>query len=58
MTSAPIAATDTRAAPISLPSNIRPVVSIDTCTCSGTLRPAARIARRQAIIAAFACSRS
>ncbi len=35
-TSGRIAASDTRAAPISLPTSIRPVVSIVTCTCSGT----------------------
>ena len=46
------------AAPISLPTSIRPVVSIVTWTCSGTLRPAAGIARRQPIIAALTCSRS
>ena len=58
ITSGRIAAIATRAAPISLPTSMRPVVSIVTCTCNGTLRPAAFIARRQPIIAALACSRS
>ena len=38
-TSGRIAAIDTRAAPISLPTSMRPVVSIVTWTCSGTSRP-------------------
>ena len=48
----------TSAAPISVPTSIRPVVSIVTCTCIGTWRPRSCIARRQAIIAALTCSRS
>ena len=57
-TSGFIAAIETSAAPISLPTSMRPVVSIVTWTCSGTSRPAAAIARRQPIIAALTCSRS
>ena len=57
-TSGRIAPSDTRAAPISLPTSIRPVVSIVTWTCSGTARPADFIARRQAIIAALTWRRS
>ena len=57
-TSGRIATIDASAAPISLPTSIRPVVSIVTWTCSGTWRPAAFIARRQPIIAAFTWSRS
>jgi hypothetical protein len=47
-----------RAAPISLPSSMDPVVSIVTCAITGTSRPASVIARRMPITAALACSRS
>ena len=57
-TSGSIAPSAASAAPISVPSSMRPVVSIVTCTCSGTTRPSAAIARRAPIIAAFAWSRS
>jgi hypothetical protein len=47
------------AAPISLPSSIEPVVSMVTWAISGmSPAPAAAIARRAPMIAAFACSRS
>ncbi len=47
-----------RAAPISLPTSIRPVVSMVTWTMRGTSRPAEAMARRQAMSAALAWRRS
>ena len=57
-TSGFMASNDVSPAPISEPTSMRPVVSIVTCTCNGTGRPWAFMARRQATIAAFAWSRS
>ena len=57
-TSGFMASSDVIAAPISEPTSIRPVVSMVTCTCIGTVRPSAFMARRQAVMAALACSRS
>ena len=47
-----------RAAPISLPSSMAPVVSMVTWAMSGSWAPAAVIARRAPMIAALAWSRS
>ena len=47
-----------RAAPISLPSSMAPVVSMVTEAISGTCTPAAAMARLAPITAALACSRS
>ena len=47
-----------RAAPISLPSSIAPVVSMVTWAMSGSSVPAAVIARRAPMTAALAWSRS
>ncbi len=58
MTSGRSASSTVNAAPISEPTSIRPVVSMVTCTISGTSRPARAMARRQAISAALACNRS
>ena len=48
MTSGRSASSAVRAAPISVPGSMRPVISIVTCTWSGTSRPTAAIARRAA----------
>ena len=58
MTSGFIASRAVRAAPISEPTSMRPVVSTVTCTMIGIVRPSAAIARRQAFIAALPWSRS
>ena len=58
MTSGFIASSVHSAAPISVPSSIRPVSSMVTCTWIGTSRPTWPIARRHAWIAAFAWSTS
>ena len=58
MTSGRRASSEVRAAPISVPTSIRPVVSIVTWTISGRSLLALAMARRQAMIAALAWSRS
>ncbi len=56
--SMPSGSSAVRAAPISLPSSIVPVVSTVTWVTIGMRRPDRSIARRLPTIAAFACSRS
>ncbi|MEY4009688.1 MAG: hypothetical protein RLZZ93_380 [Actinomycetota bacterium] len=46
------------AAPISVPTSMRPVVSMVTCTWMARVRPVSAIALRQACMAALICSRS
>ena len=58
MTSGRMASSAQSAALISVPGSMRPVSSMVTCTWSGTSRPAAAMARRQAIMAALIDSRS
>ena len=58
MTSGRRASRVVRAAPISVPISMRPVVSMVTWTCSGTWRPASAMARRQPMMAALAWRRS
>ena len=58
MTSGCIASSAVTAAPISVPTSMRPVVSTVTCTMIGSSTPAAAIARRAPLIAALAWSRS
>jgi len=58
MTSRPSGSSAARAAPISLPSSMAPVVSMVTEAISTTCAPAADIARLVPITAALACSRS
>ena len=58
MRSMPSGSSAARAAPISLPSSIAPVVSMVTEVISSTSAPAAAIARFAPMTAALACSRS
>ena len=58
MTSGRMASRVVRAAPISVPISIRPVSSMVTWAWIGTSRPAAAMARRHPIMAAFTWSRS
>ena len=58
MTSGCSGSTAASAAPISVPGSMRPVSSIVTWPWIGTSRPAAAMARRQPITAAFRPSRS
>ncbi len=56
--SMPSGSSAVRAAPISEPSSMVPVVSTVTDTISGTSRPTARMARRAAMTDALVWSRS
>ena len=57
-TSTCMASSTVSAAPISVPGSIRPVSSIVTWACSGTLRSRATMARRAPLTAALIESRS
>ncbi len=52
-TSTCMASSTVNAALISVPGSIRPVSSIVTCACNGTMRSRATMARRAPLMAAF-----